>query len=66
MKNKPMPTPDYQSIILPLLKYASDKKEHSIRETIEYLANVLMILELQKYRVMILRRLIQIILRKNR
>jgi restriction system protein len=35
-----MPIPDYQSIMLPLLKYASDKKEHSIRETIEYLVNL--------------------------
>lgn len=35
-----MPIPDYQSIMLPLLKFASDKKEHSIREAIEYLANV--------------------------
>ncbi len=35
-----MPIPDYQSIMLPLLKYASDKKEHSIREVIESLANL--------------------------
>jgi restriction endonuclease Mrr len=28
--------PDYQSIMLPLLKFAGDKKEHSIRKrTIE-------------------------------
>ena len=31
-----MPIPDYQSIMLPLLKYAGDKKEHSLTETIEY------------------------------
>ncbi|MEA1945646.1 MAG: restriction endonuclease [Euryarchaeota archaeon] len=30
--------PDYQSIMLPLLKYAEDKKEHHIREAIERLA----------------------------
>lgn len=34
-----MPIPDYQSIMLPLLKFAGDKKEHSIREAIEYIAN---------------------------
>lgn len=31
--------PDYQSIMLPLLRYAGDKKEHHIREAIEELAN---------------------------
>lgn len=35
-----MSIPDYQSIMLPLLKFTSDKKEHSIREAIEYLANL--------------------------
>lgn len=34
-----MAIPDYQSIMLPLLKYASDGKEHSLRETIEALAD---------------------------
>ncbi|MFC1591237.1 restriction endonuclease [Thermodesulfobacteriota bacterium] len=34
-----MAIPDYQSIMLPLLKYASDEKEHSLRETIEALAD---------------------------
>jgi len=33
-----MGVPDFQSIMLPLLKFASDKKEHSSRESIEYLA----------------------------
>ena len=33
-----MPIPDYQSIILPLLKLSSDKKEHSFREAVEKLA----------------------------
>jgi len=32
--------PDYQSIMLPLLKFAGDKKEHSIREAIEHIANI--------------------------
>jgi restriction system protein len=43
-----MPIPDYQSIMLPLLKYASDKKEHSIRETIEYLANLFKLTEQER------------------
>lgn len=33
-----MPIPDYQTMMLPLLKYASDKQEHSIRKAIEALA----------------------------
>jgi restriction system protein len=33
-----MPIPDYQTIMLPLLKFYSDKKEHSIREAIEHIA----------------------------
>ena len=34
-----MMIPDYQSIMLPLLKYAGDKNEHHIRDAIEALAN---------------------------
>lgn len=34
-----MPIPDYQSIMLPLLQFASDGQEHSLRETIEALAD---------------------------
>lgn len=34
-----MAIPDYQNIMLPLLKLASDKKEHSMREAIEFLAS---------------------------
>lgn len=34
-----MAIPDYQTIMLPLLKFAGDEKEHSTRESIEYLAN---------------------------
>ncbi len=34
-----MPIPDYQSIMLPLLKFISDGKEHSLRESIESLAD---------------------------
>ncbi|OGJ92046.1 MAG: restriction endonuclease [Candidatus Raymondbacteria bacterium RifOxyA12_full_50_37] len=32
-----MAIPDYQSIMLPLLQFLADKKEHSLRETIEHL-----------------------------
>ncbi len=34
-----MAVPDFQSIMLPLLKLIGDKKEHSMRESIEKLAN---------------------------
>lgn len=34
-----MAIPDYQSIMLPLLKFAGDQKEHSLREAIEILAD---------------------------
>jgi restriction system protein len=36
---KYMNIPDYQAIMLPLLKFANDKNEHSIREAIEYISN---------------------------
>ncbi len=35
-----MSIPDYQSIMLPLLKLASDKKEHSMQDAIECLASL--------------------------
>jgi len=34
-----MTIPDYQTIMLPLLKFAGDKKEHSIREAIDHIAD---------------------------
>lgn len=34
-----MAIPDYQTIMLPLLRMAADKKEHSLREAIDKLAN---------------------------
>jgi len=34
-----MAIPDYQSIMLPLLKFAGDQKEHSLREAIEMLSD---------------------------
>ncbi|MCX7778921.1 MAG: restriction endonuclease [Patescibacteria group bacterium] len=43
-----MNIPDYQSIMLPLLKFASDKNEHSIREAIEHLANLFKLNEQQR------------------
>jgi restriction system protein len=33
-----MPIPDYQSLMLPLLKYLGDGKEHQLQETIEAMA----------------------------
>jgi restriction system protein len=33
-----MPIPDFQSLMLPLLQYASDGREHSLRESIDKLA----------------------------
>jgi restriction system protein len=34
-----MAIPDYQTVMLPLLRFAADKQEHSTREAIEELAN---------------------------
>ncbi len=34
-----MPIPDYHAIMLPLLKFASDKKEHSFPEAINYISD---------------------------
>ncbi|MEB3192162.1 MAG: restriction endonuclease [Snowella sp.] len=34
-----MPIPDFQSIMLPFLKFASDEKQHSLQECMEYLCN---------------------------
>ncbi len=36
-----MAVPDYQSLMLPLLKITSDEKEHSLNEAIEKLAQQL-------------------------
>jgi len=33
-----MPVPDYQTCMLPLLKFASDQREHSLREAVDQLA----------------------------
>ena len=34
-----MPIPDYQTCMLPLLKFASDQKEHSLREAVDRLGS---------------------------
>ncbi|MCX7736736.1 MAG: restriction endonuclease [Candidatus Kapabacteria bacterium] len=34
-----MPIPDFQTLMLPLMTFAADNNEHSLRETIEHLAN---------------------------
>lgn len=34
-----MPIPDYQTIMLPLLKYAGDSEEHSIQDAVDYLVD---------------------------
>ncbi len=35
-----MSIPDFQSIMLPLMQLASDGKEHSFRDSVEYLAKL--------------------------
>jgi len=35
-----MAIPDYQTIMLPLLKFVADQKEHSVHEAVKYLATV--------------------------
>jgi restriction system protein len=43
-----MPIPDYESIMLPLLKFASDGKEHSLAETIEQMKRTFGLTEEEK------------------
>lgn len=43
-----MPIPDFQSIMLPLLKYLADRKEHSLREVIDSLAASFELCEVEK------------------
>ena len=43
-----MAIPDYQTVMLPLLKLAGDKKEHSIRETIDYIADLFKLTEKER------------------
>lgn len=44
--------PDYQTIMLPLLKLAGDKKEHSIREAIDSIADLFKLSDEQKKEVL--------------
>ena len=34
-----MPIPDYQTLMLPLLRFASDESDHTKREAVEVLAS---------------------------
>lgn len=43
-----MAIPDYQSIMFPLLKYIGDGQEHGLRETIEALADVFKLTEVER------------------
>lgn len=43
-----MPIPDYQGIMLPLLIFAADKKEHSFREAINHVSNYFKLTEVEK------------------
>lgn len=47
-----MAIPDYQTIMLPLLKIAEDKQEHSIREAIDYIANLFELSEQERKEVL--------------
>ena len=37
-RGKSMGIPDYESLMLPLLKLTSDKQEHSLRQAVDALA----------------------------
>jgi restriction system protein len=43
-----MAIPDFQTIMLPFLKYAGDRKEHSKHETTDFLANVFHLTESER------------------
>src|SRR3989344_5386874 len=47
-----MAIPDYQTIMLPLLKIAGDKKEHSIREAIDYIGDLFKLSEAERKEVL--------------
>jgi restriction system protein len=47
-----MAIPDYQSVMLPLLKIAGDDKEHSIRDTIEKISSMFKLTEDERKRVL--------------
>lgn len=43
-----MAIPDYQTIMLPLLKFASDRKEHTIHEAVKFLSRQFDLTEIEK------------------
>ena len=43
-----MTIPDYQSIMLPLLRFAGDRKEYSMRESIEHISKLFNLSEEEK------------------
>ena len=43
-----MAIPDYKTIMLPLLKFAGDKQEHSIREAIDHIADIFKLSEQER------------------
>ncbi|MEL6912578.1 MAG: restriction endonuclease [Cyanobacteria bacterium J06648_1] len=43
-----MPIPDFQTLMLPLLKLAEDKQEHLFKEAIPFLANQFQLTEIEK------------------
>ena len=47
-----MTIPDYQTIMLPLLKVAGDKKEHSIREAIDHIGDLFKLSEQERKEVL--------------
>ena len=47
-----MTIPDYQTIMLPLLRFAGDKKEHSIREGIDHLSDLFKLSESERKEVL--------------
>lgn len=47
-----MTIPDYQTIMLPLLKIAGDKKEHSIREAIDHIGDLFKLSEVDRKEVL--------------
>jgi restriction system protein len=47
-----MAIPDYQTIMLPLLKFMRDQKEHNVREMIDYLAGEFRLSEEEKRRLL--------------
>jgi restriction system protein len=43
-----MPIPDYQTLMLPLLKFAADQKEHTVHEAVKFLSNQFQLTEEEK------------------